>query len=278
MANHSNNFSTKDLEGRPSGQLENSKDFATDHPAAHYPIGLHLIDCFNSNHVRLRSSFDKVKFDGKNNTFQATCHLDSWMDTRMHNSSCTWLPHFNDRNFQSGVGEIKKVAQEYTTIDVKFEHKYASAPKVVTWLCCLDLFKEGDWRVEATAEDITTDGFKLKFRVWGSTKAHWVKASWIAHPSDRSDIESGSFNTMEQRPWDKPQHNHEKKVTFTKKFERAPVVYYAISRIDQTNSSSLRARAYCKDVTPQGMTVCLESWMETVMYSMVGQWIAMAKY
>ncbi|CAE6440734.1 unnamed protein product [Rhizoctonia solani] len=277
MANHQALFNTNDIRDWTKPQLEHSKAFRNNFPSTNYPLGINFSDYDKSKNIRLKSYFDSVEFNGKDDSFTSKCHLDAWYDSVMYAAGCTWFPIFNDRDFQSGIASVKP-SQEYTTIDVKFENEYASAPKVVCWLRAFDLDKGGDWRIDVTPTDVTTKGCKLKFRVWGTTKAYWIEASWIAHPTDRSHIESGSFDTQEQRDWQKPQHEHQKKVTFSKKFTRPPVVYYAISRIDETNKGNLRVKAYVKDVTAQGMTCHLDSWHDTVMYTTVGQWIAIQKY
>ncbi|KDN46685.1 hypothetical protein RSAG8_04065, partial [Rhizoctonia solani AG-8 WAC10335] len=209
MANHTALFSTNDVRDWNKPQLENSKEFSTAYPATHFPIGINAVDYDKSKNIRIKSYFDSVKYNEKD-SFGAKCHLDGWYDSIMYSAGCTWLEHYHDRAFQSGLGSVKPT-QEYTTVDVKFESEYASTPKVVCWLRAFDLDKDSDWRIDVTPTDITTKGCKLKFRVWGSTKAFWIEASWTAFPADRSDIECGSFDTQEQRPWEKPQHEHHKK-------------------------------------------------------------------
>jgi hypothetical protein len=277
MANHGALFNSSDVRDWTKPQLEHSKEFSNILPGPNFPIGINYVDYDKSANIRLKSYIDSVKFHEKDSAFTSKVHLDAWGDSKMYASGCTWLEQFNDRDFQSGFADVKPT-QEYTTVDVTFRSAYASAPKVTCWLTAFDLDKDKDWRIDVSAVDVTEKGCKLKFRVWGTTQAYWIKASWIAHPGDRSHIDHGLFDTQEQRPWEKPQHEHQKKVTFSKKFTRPPVVYYAISRIDETNKGNLRVKTYVKDVTDKGMTLHIDSWNDTVMYTTVGQWIAYQKY
>ncbi|CAE7160993.1 unnamed protein product [Rhizoctonia solani] len=277
MANHSALFNTNDVRDWTKPQLQHSKEFTTAYPATHFPLGINYLDYDKSKNIRVKTYFDGAKYNDKDDTFVGKCHLDAWGDSLMYSTGCTWLAHFNDRAFQSGVAGVDPT-QEYTTVDVTFKDEYASTPKLVCWLRAFDVDKNGDWRIDVSATDVTTKGCKLKFRVWGSTKAYWIEASWIAHPSDRSDIESGLFDTQEKRPWEKPQHEHQKQVTFSKPFTRPPRVYYAISRIDETNKGNLRAKSTVTDTTAKGMTIHLDSWNDTEMYTTVGQWIAYQQY
>ncbi|KAH7323409.1 hypothetical protein B0J17DRAFT_528487, partial [Rhizoctonia solani] len=231
-------------------------------PVVYYAIS--RIDETNRGNLRVKAYVKDVTAQGM------TVHLDSWDDTDMYTTVAQWI---TDRDFQSGVADVK-ATQEYTTVNVKFDSEYASTPKVVCWLRAFDLDKDGDFRIDVTPVEVSLKGCQLKFRQWGTTKAYWIQASWIAYPANHCCIDSGSFDTQEQRDWQKPQHEHQKKVTFAKKFERPPVVYYAISRIDEANKGNPRAKSYVKDVTAQGMTAHLDSWNDTVMYTTVGQWIA----
>ncbi|KAJ1305634.1 hypothetical protein OPQ81_000631 [Rhizoctonia solani] len=143
MANHGALFNTSDVRDWTKPQLEHSKEFTTNYPASKFPLGINYIDYDKSKNVRIKSYFDTVKFEGKDDTFTAKCHIDAWGDSIMYAAGCTWLGHFNDRDFQSGAPEVKPT-QEYTTVDVTFKNEYASTPKVVCWLRAFDLDKDGE--------------------------------------------------------------------------------------------------------------------------------------
>ncbi|KAG8687712.1 hypothetical protein FRC11_006713 [Ceratobasidium sp. 423] len=277
MANHQNLFNTNDIRDTMKLQSEHSKEFSTPYPATKFPIGINYVDYDKRWNTRIKSHIDNVKFNGKDDTFTARCNLNSWSDTVMYATGCTWLPHFNDRDFQSGNHSVNPT-QNWTTVDIKFPHKFASMPKVVCWLRGFDVDREGNWCIEVDAENVTTEGCRLVFHRWGNCKAYWMDMSWIAYPVDRSNIDSGSFLTSELRPCDKPQHDNQKKVTFSKKFARPPVVYCALNRIDEQNLRFLRAKCYVTDVTAEGMVVHLDSWADTIMWSTTCQWIAIQEY
>ncbi|CEL54673.1 hypothetical protein RSOLAG1IB_07207 [Rhizoctonia solani AG-1 IB] len=277
MANHHNFFNTDEIHDRTQSQLQHSKELQNELTVANTSLGITLVDFDKSKHIRVKSYLDTVGSGEDQDTASnspVVCHLDTWGDSIMYSAECTWFSAFNDHDIQSGTASINPCG-EYISVGIDFEREYATIPKVVCWLRALHLGMAGDWRIDVTPIDITTKGCKLNFRVWGTTQAHWIEASWIAYSSDRSDVESGEFSTMEQREWTIPQHNHEKKVTFSKNFEHPPVVYLAINRIDETNDGNLRVKAYVQDVTAQGMSVHLDSWGDTVMYTTVGQWIAL---
>ncbi|CAE6455682.1 hypothetical protein ACGC1H_005797 [Rhizoctonia solani] len=274
MANHQNLFNTDEVRDWAQPQLQHVKEFPTDSPESTFPLGINYVDYDKSKNIRVKSYFDTVESGDQVATrFSANCHLDTWGDSIMHSAGCTWLPTLNHHDVQSGVEAIKPCG-EYFSVNVEFEHEYASKPDVVCWLRGFELGMAGDWRIDVTPTEISAQGCKLQFRVWGTTQAHWIEATWIAYPSDHPDIESGWFDTQEQRVWTIPQHEHEKKITFSKGFDRPPAVYFAISRIDETNEGNLTAKAYVKDVTADGMSAHLDSWGDSVMYTTVGQWIA----
>lgn len=126
--------------------------------------------------------------------------------------------------------------------------------KVVVWLNGFDVDNSGDWRSCVASTDITAKGFTLKGGVWGSTELREMGVTWIAYSASHSRIDCRWSND-----WQKPQHEHSKKVTLSKSFERVPWVFYAVNRVDYANKSNLRLKAYVKDVTTKGMSVHLDS-------------------
>ncbi|CAE6484950.1 unnamed protein product [Rhizoctonia solani] len=275
MANHLNVFNTDEVRDQAQPQLQHVKELPTGVPESNLSLGINYVDYDKSKNICLKSYFSTVESEGQDNTsgLSTHCHLDAWGDSIMYSAGCTWLPTLNNYDLQSGIKAINPCG-EYFAVDVQFDHEYPSNPKVICWLRGFELRMGGDWRIDVEPIDITTKGCKLNFRVWGTTQAPWIEATWIAYPSDHPDIESGLFDTQEQRVWTLLQHTHRKEVTFSKNFEQPPVVYYAISRIDETNEGNLRVKAYVRDVTAQGMSLHLDSWDDTVMYTTVARWIA----
>ena len=70
----------------------------------------------------------------------------------------------------SGDREIRR--------EVKFAGKFKSPPAVHVNLSLLDVDQSTNTRVEIVAEDITTKGFDLVFRIWSDTRI--ARAAWLA--------------------------------------------------------------------------------------------------
>ncbi|KAF8601113.1 hypothetical protein BDV93DRAFT_546059 [Ceratobasidium sp. AG-I] len=198
-----------------------------------------------------------------------------------YSAGCTWLDvGKNDRDFQFGeylTGQSSENANK-PTVQVKFDKAYAAPPKVIVWLKHLDISNNANCRVKAYAADITTTGFKLTVETWATTTMYGATAVWIAHSSTRSNITSGSFNTMDIRPWDEPQLENSTNVVFDKKFERAPRVLVALHCLDLSNKAGLRIRALTSNITEKGMKLNIDSWHDTVMYSAGASWLAIQDY
>ncbi|KAF8751174.1 Zinc-dependent metalloprotease [Rhizoctonia solani] len=78
-------------------------------------------------------------------------------------------------------------------------------PNITCWFTAIDLDKDKDWRIDVSASDVTKKAARSSS---GCGAAPRLLAQGVL---DRAPIRSlahrlGSFNTMDQRPWDKPQH------------------------------------------------------------------------
>jgi hypothetical protein len=281
MSKKTDTFNTMQVRAWDKPQLKNSIE-VTD--SVHFdacPMGINWLDVDRSGNLRIQALIDNLKGDPNSTSATATVHLNAWHDTVLYSAGCTWLDMWRqDRDFQCGEYSTGGMSDNPNkpSIQVKFDKTYATTPKIVVWLKFLDVDKKANCRVKAHATDITKDGFKLNVETWGDTVLHKATASWIAHPSTRSNITSGNFNTMDVRAWDKPQHENEKSITFDKKFERPPRVLIAFNWFDCSNQANFRMKTLTKDVTEKGMTAKIESWFDTVMYSAGVSYLAIQDY
>lgn len=280
MSNIVDTFNTMEVRPWDKPQLNNSKEVIN---AVHFnasPMGLNSLDVDRKSNLRIQALMDDVSGDPNSST-KATVHLNAWFDTVLYSAGCTWLDVWRrDRDVQFGEYSTGDMSENpgKPSIQVKFDRPYASSPKIVVWLKTLDVDNKANCRVKAHATDVTTSGFKLNLETWGDTILHKGTATWIAHPSTRSNITSGTFNTMDIRAWDKPQAENGTSITFDKKFERPPRVLVALNWLDVANSANLRVKTAAKDITAQGMKLNIDSWFDTVLYSGAASWIAIQEY
>lgn len=98
-----------------------------------------------------------------------------------------------------------------------------------------------------------------------------------SQPGGSAVFDSGTWNTMDVRPWNKPQLHTQGRVTFAKKFEAAPTVTVSISSFDVSNQTNSRLKVYATDVDAKGFTAHAEVWYDTTLYSCGACWTATGK-
>ncbi|KAG8743343.1 hypothetical protein FRC11_013905 [Ceratobasidium sp. 423] len=267
-------FSTNEI-ASASDRTKNFKAVITDFPATNFPIGINHLDIQQKCNPRIWAYADNVApGDSNYDRFIGRINLDTWGETRLFAARCTWLDiSKHSLDFQFGKFNSGKMNGEDATktrsIDIQFTRPYPVPPKVVIWLTRLDSDCGRGTRLNAVAENITTNGFKLKVETWCNTILYDIMVSWIAVPSDNSIMTAGRLVTPGG-----PSSGCQQKIIFDKPFKRIPRVMVALNRIDIRNNADFRITAYPKDVTTQGMTLVIESWADTVIHSCAAGYIA----
>lgn len=163
-----------------------------------------------------------------------------------------------------------------TAHQITFARPYTAAPKVVIWLKDLDMAKGKNKRVAAFATNITPTGFTININTWGDSILYSGAASWIAYPSNKAGVTSGTYNTLDVHPSDRPQQYTEGKVDFPRgMFSTLPNLLVAFNGFDFAGNANLRANlgaGFSKD----GMTWSLKTRDDSTMYSAGASYIAFA--
>lgn len=85
---------------------------------------------------------------------------------------------------------------------------------------------------------------------------------------------SGSFNTMDVRPWYIPKTKNKGTAEFQQLFKSIPRVLAAINWLDISNRTNLRLKLEIGDVGVKGLTWQLDAWDDTILYSAGASYIA----
>ncbi|KAK4163906.1 hypothetical protein QBC43DRAFT_344879 [Cladorrhinum sp. PSN259] len=240
-------------------------------------LGLNWLDIDRSSNPRI------MTFDQDTTTTKTDIHIDSYADTTLYSAGVSWFRHAsNDPDFQSGSWSTtedhtwdnpKTVTQKQIT----FPRAYASAPKVIVWLTKIDVNNGANFRVRATVSDITKTGFKLNLDTWADSTLHVATASWIAYPTGKAGVASGSFSTDDVRTWEQPRLLTEGKTTFPAgTFTKSPNVVVALNMIDSERWTNLRVKSGASSITKDGMTWHLDAWADSVLYRAGASYIAFA--
>ncbi|KAI8650653.1 ZnMc domain-containing protein [Fusarium keratoplasticum] len=109
----------------------------------------------------------------------------------------------------------------------------------------------------------TTDGKGTKQN--NSLSATDKAYAKFSYPADAFD--AGQFNTMEVRPWDKPQANNDKVIYYQTKYDAVPEIPLGITSLDISKDANIRIRALANDPTTEKFKASLQSWADTTLYS-----------
>ncbi|EUC66905.1 H-type lectin domain protein, partial [Rhizoctonia solani AG-3 Rhs1AP] len=269
-------FSTCEI-ANPSDRAKHFKAIITNFPATDIPIGINMLNIYNNCNPRIRAYIDNVsQADNNYDRFIGQINLDAWGDTQLYAAGCTWLDASkHSLDFQFGRfsgGEIKGTrAIVNKSIHLQFTRPYQVPPKVIIWLTALESDCNHNTRFNATAENITVNGFTLQVGTWWDTTIYKATTvSWIAVPSDNPIMTAGQLATAQIKALSGVQ----KQVAFDQSFKRILRVMVAFNKLDIGNSADMRLVAYPKDITAQGMTLVINTWADTTIHCCGVGWIA----
>ena len=223
------------------------------------------MDCRNN----LRLNTDAEYVDGQH--YRAI--INSWSDTILYKATMSWLRVINDNPYGLRAGRFDGAPAKPSTT-ITFARPYEQPPAVVVWLSGLDLGAKSNWRLKVESKDITRQGFTITLGTWNNTVWHSASANWITHRSDVPGIVSGSYNSEQVRPWNKPAAETHGSSNFAKPFSKAPYVLTALTSIDFDAGNNMRFTMPLKEVTPSGFSWGLDTWDGFILYSATASYIA----
>ncbi|KAF8263623.1 hypothetical protein EI94DRAFT_569919 [Lactarius quietus] len=154
------------------------------------------------------------------------------------------------------------------SVRINFERPFVTPPKVVVFFNRIEFDKDYNRRVLTTASEIDVNGFTLNIETWSDTILHCAQACWIAYPEDRKYIFSTSVRTMDIRPWNQPQHEHSREISFGSfEFLKRPSVFIALNYLDMDCKANLRFNAYVDGISTTRLVWHIDSWGDTVLYA-----------
>ncbi|KZV90877.1 zincin, partial [Exidia glandulosa HHB12029] len=263
---------------KPAKEAMKSQHLAgTGDAAPTLALGLNCLDVGNNANLRVNAFADNVSASS------ADVHIDTWADTTLYAAAVTWftVPAGNS-DFQTGSfctedDHAWDHPQQKTARQITFTRPYAAPPKVIVWLCRLDLDRSTNYRVTATGTDVTTTGFTLHLDTWADTKLYSATASWIAYPANRANITSGTYSITDVRPWDKPQSVNAGRIQFPSgcfQDGHTPQVFHAFNSLDVDRKANVRVKLGADNVGKDGFDWHIDSWADTVLYSAGVSYIA----
>jgi hypothetical protein len=154
------------------------------------------------------------------------------------------------------------------SVRIEFERPFVTPPKVVVFFNRIEFDMHHNRRVVTTATNIDVNGFTLNIETWLDTVLYCAQTCWIAYPEDREYIFSTSVSTMEVRPWNQPQGENSKELSFNSiEFLKIPSAFIALNYLDMDYKANLRINAYVDGITTTGLTWHIDSCADTILYA-----------
>lgn len=203
-----------------------SLDLGWEHPRA---IVFADENTYTSFNLHFNASADTPTFGGINPN----------SDTKLKGGAASWLRALpNDPNIQIGrrtFGAPYPAGKQLplgNQVEVDFTRAFTAPPKVLVWICALDFSKSYNWRLRATATDITKDGFILHADTWDNTILYKADVSYVALAQENlPGLQTGSFSTADVRGpgWVNANSGSAK---FGKAFEKVPRVVAGLNMFE----------------------------------------------
>ncbi|KAM0499409.1 hypothetical protein ACHAP8_005562 [Fusarium lateritium] len=273
-------FNTMEVRNWDNPQSQNSRRVPFSQAFDKLPqvaVGLNWLDIGNNANIRVNASVDSIGTDS------AVFHVDSWADTTLYSGGCVGLevaqddPDFQVGAFSTTDDHPWNKPQAQTSRRINFSRAYSSPPKVVVWLSQLDMDKNHNWRVNATATDIDTKGFTIHLDTWADTVLYAATAHWIAYPSNKTGVTSGTFNVTDVRAWNQPQLLNTGRANFpANTFQKPPLILIGLNSLDVDYRHNLRVKLGATNISAGGMDWRIDSWFDTTLYAAGGSYIALS--
>ncbi|KAG8983566.1 hypothetical protein FRB93_007129 [Tulasnella sp. JGI-2019a] len=87
-----------------------------------------------------------------------------------------------------------------TVREITFDKPYAEAPKIVCWFSMIATERQHNCRTKTYTGNITKTGFTLYISTRADNIHYVATATRIAYPANRTNISSGSYNTIDVQP------------------------------------------------------------------------------
>lgn len=167
-----------------------------------------------------------------------------------------------------------KQVRAKTSKVVSFTHAYSTIPSLLLGLTAVDVGNGANVRVKSYTSKIQLDRFEVNLDSWEETTLYGAGCAWLEIEADDKDFQFGSYHTIEDHPWTRPQIHNTRKITFKRAFATAPHVVVWLSCIDLSSGKNWRIKTFATDVSAKGFTIHIDTWADSVLYTAVASWLA----
>jgi serine/threonine protein kinase len=157
---------------------------------------------------------------------------------------------------------------------IAFTHPFSAPPALPLGLMAMDIDRKANIRISAYTNNVTKDNFQINIDSWYDTVLYSGGCAWLEIAPNNNDFQWGQFNTEEDHPWDHPQMNTTKRITFPRVYTGLPRVVVWLNQLNMSNSANWRVNVYATDISQTGFTLHIDTWEDSILYSAGVTWIA----
>lgn len=216
--------------------------------------------------------------------------INSWSDTNIPWAQVGWfgMEHVDDVNHQFEFGEWNSglYGNDWIPLDneerMDFLTPFDVIPNVIVFVNGIAQLYGANYRFDTSAINIDKAGFTLNAHSWADTIFFGAGVSWIAYPSNKQSIASGSDSSWNYRDWQSPLPFNGRYISFPPgTFQAPPQVFIALHSFDFGMHHDFTIEVSADQITQDGFTwhadgsyIWPEGW--PTIYGVGISWLAFA--
>ncbi|KAF4992645.1 hypothetical protein FGRMN_7046 [Fusarium graminum] len=157
---------------------------------------------------------------------------------------------------------------------IKFTKDFDQPPAMAVGLNWLDVASNANIRVNAYADDIGRDSATLHIDSWEDTSLYSAACVTLHVAENDSDFQVGRYSTTDDHPWNQPQEKTSRRINFARPYKSKPTVIVWLSALDMDKRSNWRLSTTASDISPDGFTIHIDTWGDSIIYTATAHWIA----
>lgn len=158
--------------------------------------------------------------------------------------------------------------------EILFASPYPAPPSLVVGLNEIATSRRDNIRIKTYADEVHCDRFRIHIDSWARSKFFSAGSTWFTVGEGDQEYQYGSFNTLEDHPWDEPQIRTSRSIRFVRPYDVAPVVVVWLNSLDLYRQNEWRLRASASDISSTGFTLHIDSFGDTILFGAGASWIA----
>ena len=154
---------------------------------------------------------------------------------------------------------------------LNFPHPFVGRPRLAHGFRELDVGNNANIRVTSKLQNVTGTSADCQVTSWGDTTLYSAAVDVLALAPGDLDFLTGEHM---RNPWINPNDPASVRINFERRFVTPPKVVVFFNCIDLDKSRVWRLKTTATDIDPEGFTLNIETWSDTIFYAARVGWIA----